>query len=642
MEDPFGLFGGVVKLGFSWELNFTCFCGFAATCSTARHLSIHLQHTKSIPRFSLNSGSPTRRPPKRKSRPIRARSPRSSSARARFFDRSNTTAIDSKLVSSWKMQASIKSGYGLQNRRLFLGVSDYGKKDSAFPVIETRLPMSKRTGCFGFRIGWASMGAKGSVESVFGSSTKFRSVRAQASEGDVEDAASAKIHVKSSGSVLPYVGVACLGAILFGYHLGVVNGALEYLAKDLGIAENAVLKGWVVSTLLAGATVGSFTGGSLADKFGRTKTFQLDAIPLTIGAFLCATAQSIEAMIIGRLLAGIGIGISSAIVPLYISEISPTEVRGTLGSVNQLFICVGILAALVAGLPLAGNPLWWRTMFGVALVPSMLLALGMTFSPESPRWLYQQGKISQAETSIRKLYGKERVVEVMSDLDAASQGSSEPEAGWFDLLSRRYRNVVSVGAALFLLQQLAGINAVVYYSTAVFRSAGVASDVAASALVGAANVFGTTIASSLMDKQGRKSLLLISFSGMAVSMLLLFLTFTWNALTSYSGTLAVLGTVLYVLSFSLGAGPVPALLLPEIFASRIRAKAVALSLGMHWISNFVIGLYFLSVVNKFGISTVYLGFACVCLLAVMYIAGNVVETKGRSLEEIELALSPAI
>ncbi|XP_022862625.1 plastidic glucose transporter 4 isoform X2 [Olea europaea var. sylvestris] len=502
--------------------------------------------------------------------------------------------------------------------------------------------MTKRSSCFGIGLDSIAMGARGNwPRSVYGSLAKARSVRAQAYEGDVEDVAPAKIQVKSSGTVLPYVGVACLGAILFGYHLGVVNGALEYLAKDLGIAENAVLQGWVVSTLLAGATVGSFTGGSLADKFGRTKTFLLDAIPLAVGAFLCATAQNIETMIIGRLLAGIGIGISSAIVPLYISEISPTEIRGTLGSVNQLFICIGILAALVAGLPLAGNPLWWRTMFGVAIIPSILLALGMAFSPESPRWLYQQGKISEAEVSIRKLNGKERVAEVMSDLDAAAQGSSEPEAGWFDLFSSRYWKVVSVGAALFLFQQLAGINAVVYYSTSVFRSAGITSDVAASALVGAANVFGTTIASSLMDKQGRKSLLLTSFAGMAVSMLLLSLTFTWKTLAPYAGTLAVLGTVLYVLSFSLGAGPVPALLLPEIFASRIRAKAVALSLGMHWISNFVIGLYFLSVVTKFGISTVYLGFASVCLLAVMYIAGNVVETKGRSLEEIERALTAA-
>ncbi|KAI8534437.1 hypothetical protein RHMOL_Rhmol10G0089600 [Rhododendron molle] len=561
------------------------------------------------------------------------------------------------------MQASayaVRGGVGLdsQKRRVLLlpGSGDFRKRSLALNNLCTT---TGRSDCFGLRLA--------SVDMEF-----------ELAQGDIEDVTPAKIQGKTSGSVLPYVGVACLGAILFGYHLGVVNGALEYLSKDLGIADNTVLQGkfhsicddncnyftllffissmdnsaiskleifgigWVVSSLLAGATVGSFTGGALADKFGRTKTFQLDAIPLVVGAFLCATAQSVQTMIIGRLLAGIGIGISSAIVPLYISEISPTEIRGTLGSVNQLFICIGILAALVAGLPLAGNPLWWRSMFGVALIPSVLLALGMAFSPESPRWLFQQGKVSQAEMAIKTLFGKERVAEVMNDFNAASQGSSEQEAGWFDLFSSRYRKVVSVGAALFLFQQLAGINAVVYYSTSVFRSVGIASDVAASALVGASNVFGTTIASSLMDKQGRKSLLITSFAGMALSMLLLSLSLTWKVLAPYSGTLAVLGTVLYVLSFSLGAGPVPALLLPEIFASRIRAKAVALSLGMHWISNFIIGLYFLSFVTKFGISSVYLGFSTVCLLAVLYIACNVVETKGRSLEEIERALNPAI
>lgn len=539
-------------------------------------------------------------------------------------------------TSTYAAKGSI--GLELQNRRVFPRFGEFRKQSSCVK----NLRVTNNTTSPGLRIGSVVMGAefgrpRTRIEAVF----RPRSIKARASGGDIEDVDVTAPQGKSSGTVLPFVGVACLGAILFGYHLGVVNGALEYLSKDLGIAENAVLQGWVVSTLLAGATLGSFTGGALADKFGRTRTFQLDAIPLAVGAFLCATAQSVQTMIIGRLLAGIGIGISSALVPLYISEISPTEIRGALGSVNQLFICIGILAALVAGLPLAGNPLWWRTMFGVAVVPSILLALGMAFSPESPRWLFQQGKISEAEKSIKTLNGKERVAEVMNDLREGLQGSSEQEAGWFDLFSGRYWKVVSVGAALFLFQQLAGINAVVYYSTSVFRSAGIASDVAASALVGASNVFGTAIASSLMDRQGRKSLLITSFAGMAASMMLLSFSFTWSALAPYSGTLAVLGTVLYVLSFSLGAGPVPALLLPEIFASRIRAKAVALSLGMHWISNFVIGLYFLSVVNKFGISTVYLGFSGVCLLAVLYIAGNVVETKGRSLEEIERALNPA-
>ncbi|KAJ6707647.1 MAJOR FACILITATOR SUGAR TRANSPORTER MAJOR FACILITATOR SUPERFAMILY-RELATED [Salix viminalis] len=515
--------------------------------------------------------------------------------------------------------------------------------------------MPRRTSCFGLRLdSSSSMGTELTSSSFFRSRPIVKAL-ASGGGGDVEEGRPIKSDEDvnyvvppqqqqgkaSTGTVLPFVGVACLGATLFGYHLGVVNGALEYLAKDLGIVENTALQGWIVSTLLAGATVGSFTGGALADKFGRTRTFQLDAIPLTIGALLCATAHSVQTMIIGRLLAGIGIGISSAIVPLYISEISPTEIRGALGSVNQLFICIGILLALVAGLPLAGNSIWWRTMFGISAVPAVLLALGMAFSPESPRWLFQQGKFSEAEKSIKTLYGKERVADVMTDLTVASQGSAEPEAGWFDLFSSRYWKVVSVGVALFFFQQMAGINAVVYYSTAVFRSAGIASDVAASALVGASNVFGTTIASSLMDRQGRKSLLITSFFGMAASMLLLSLSFTWKVLAPYSGTLAVLGTVCYVLSFSLGAGPVPALLLPEIFASRIRAKAVALSLGMHWAANFVIGLYFLSFVNKFGISSVYLGFSVICLSAVLYIAANVVETKGRSLEEIERALNAA-
>ncbi|CAK8533208.1 unnamed protein product [Lathyrus sativus] len=545
-------------------------------------------------------------------------------------------------ASSVSVKGSI---FGAQSQKGLLGFGEFRDGSVLRP---TRVCLTKNSNFCGSKLG--SLTVKSELRSgrvgfggVFVSSAKSRSFRVQASglhsDGDAEHVVPAVPLGKPSGTVLPYVGVACLGAILFGYHLGVVNGALEYLAIELGIVENTVLQGWIVSSLLAGATVGSFTGGTLADKFGRTRTFQLDAIPLAIGAYLCATAQSVQTMIIGRLLAGIGIGVTSAIVPLYISEISPTEIRGALGSINQLFICIGILVALVVGLPLAGNPLWWRTMFGIAVVPSVLLALGMAIAPESPRWLFQQGKVVEAEKAIKTLYGKERVAAVMHDLRTASQGSSEPEAGWLDLFSSRYWKVVSVGAALFLFQQFAGINALVYYSTSVFRNAGIASDVAASALVGASNVIGTAIASSLMDKQGRKSLLITSFTGMAASMLLLSLTFSWKTLAPYSGPLAVLGTVFYVLSFSLGAGPVPALLLPEIFASRIRAKAVSLALGTHWISNFVIGLSFLSVVNKFGISSVYLGFAAVCVLAVLYIAGNVVETKGRSLEAIERALS---
>lgn len=409
------------------------------------------------------------------------------------------------------------------------------------------------------------------------------SVRAQAADGEASgDVATRQSNPATTGMVLPAVGIACLGAILFGYHLGVVNGALEYISKDLGFATDAVKQGWVVSSTLAGATVGSFTGGALADNLGRKRTFQINAVPLIVGTLLSAKATSFEAMVIGRILVGVGIGVSSGVVPLYISEVSPTEIRGTMGTLNQLFICVGILLALIAGLPLGSNPVWWRTMFALATVPAVLLGLGMAYCPESPRWLYKNGKTAEAETAVRRLWGKAKVESSMADLKASSvetvKGDTQ-DASWGELFGKRYRKVVTVGMALFLFQQFAGINAVVYFSTQVFRSAGITNDVAASALVGAANVAGTTVASGMMDKQGRKSLLMGSFAGMSLSMLVLSLALSWSPLAPYSGTLAVLGTVSYILSFSLGAGPVPGLLLPEIFGARIRAKAVALSLG---------------------------------------------------------------
>jgi len=338
-----------------------------------------------------------------------------------------------------------------------------------------------------------SLGARQTHKRLLSSST-----RSQAADGELDELVATKQTGSSSrGIVLPAVGVACMGAILFGYHLGVVNGALEYIAKDLGFAADPILQGWVVSSTLAGATVGSFTGGSLADKIGCRRTFQLDAIPLLIGTLLSANAAGFQAMVIGRILVGFGIGVSSGVVPLYISEVSPTEIRGALGSVNQLSICVGILLALLAGLPLVSNPAWWRSMFLIATIPTVLLFLGMVYSPESPRWLYKQGRIAEAETSARRLWGTAKLESALADLkESNSDAGASEDAGWGDLFSRRYRKVVGVGMSLFLFQQFAGINAVVYFSTNVFRSAGIASDVAASALVGAANVVGTAVASS--------------------------------------------------------------------------------------------------------------------------------------------------
>ncbi|KAF2295311.1 hypothetical protein GH714_032546 [Hevea brasiliensis] len=436
---------------------------------------------------------------------------------------------------------SISVGSQPLNRRRLLAVcglsGGYRKSSSLSVSVSSFNNNSYMTG----RISFCGLRPADSVsmgtELVRTAFSRSRLVKALSSDGDIEEAAPIHPQTKSSGIVCRSL-VCLLGAIL-----------LDIILR------------WIVSTLLDGATVGSFTGGALADKFGRTRNFQLDAIPLIIGAFLCTTAQSI----------------------------SPTEIRGALGSVNQLFICMDSVG--ISG---------WTTI---------------------SRKPFMQGKISEAEKSIRTLYGKERVAEIMQDLAVGGQ-------------------VVSVGVALFFFQQMAGINAVVYYSTAVFRVLELHLMLQQVLLLG----HQMSLAQLWLHFNGqtrKKKSSNYKLLGMAASMLLCFVTFTWKVLAPYSGTLAVLGLFAMCCPFHL-AGPVPASLLPEIFASRIRAKAVALSLGMHWISNFFIGLYFLSVVNKFGISTVYLGFAAICLLAVLYIAGNVVETKGRSLEEIERALNPAI
>lgn len=452
-----------------------------------------------------------------------------------------------------------------------------------------------------------------------------------------------KLWSSSGDAVLPFVLTACLASVLFGYHLGVINGSLEHIAAGLGFADDTILQGWVVSSTLAGAAVGCFSGGVLADKIGRRRTFQLNAVPLLLGPLISSTSGGFEGMVLGRILAGIGIGISSAVVPLYISEIAPTEDRGALGSLNQIGINIGILLALVAGLPLADMPSWWRGMFLLAIVPAILLFLGMFKCPESPRWLVKQGKFAEAEIASRLLWGRaNKFEESIADLNTENPQAIEEDATWGELLSRRYRKVVLVGAGLFMIQQFSGINAVVFFSTAVFRGAGIKSDVAASALVGLANVIGSVVASSQMDKRGRKYLLIVSLSGMAVSMLILALSLAWRALQTFSAALAVLATISYMLAFSYGTGPVPALLLSEMFALQIRAKAMAVSLGVHWVCNVMIGLLFLRVVEKVGVSLVYLGFGAVCLTGILFVSKNVVETKGRTLEEIEREASPLL
>ncbi|CAG9466782.1 unnamed protein product [Pedinophyceae sp. YPF-701] len=435
-----------------------------------------------------------------------------------------------------------------------------------------------------------------------------------------------------AGVIVPII-ISAMGAFAFGYHLGVINGPLEVLAADLGIAGDAAKTGSIVSTVLAGAAIGSFTGGSLADSLGRKRALIANSVPLFLGAFLCATATSLNVMLAGRAIAGLGIGIASALVPLFISEVSPPSIRGALGSTNQLSICLGILGALVINVVLPATA--WRTMMGAAMVPAAVLGLGMLLlSPESPRWLQRKGRAAEAAQAAEKLWGS----------DAALQGGesgagSDSSSGSFFELFAKYRKATVIGGMLFLIQQFGGINAIVYFSSAVFSKAGVASATAASAAVGLVNVLGTVVAGGLMDKAGRVQLLSGSLLGMSACMILQALSMQVPALAPLAAPIALVGTLGYVLAFALGAGPCPALLSSEIFPARVRGSGVAWCMGVHWVTNFAIGQFFLAAVQAFGVPAVYMFFATVCAAGAAYVRAFVIETKGKSLEQIEMAMS---
>lgn len=437
----------------------------------------------------------------------------------------------------------------------------------------------------------------------------------------------------------PHALVATLVAFLFGYHMGVVNEPLESISTDLSFSGNTLAEGLVVSACLAGAFVGSLLSGWIADGFGRRKAFQLCALPMIIGASISAMTNNLEGMLLGRFLVGTGLGVGPPVSSLYVTEISPAFVRGTYGSFIQIATCLGLIGALLIGIPVKNTAGWWRVCFWVSAIPAAILALAMVFCAESPHWLYKRGRIAEAEAEFEKLLGASHVKSAMAELSKSDRGDETDSMKFSELLYGRHFRVVFIGSTLFALQQLSGINAVFYFSSTVFRSAGVSSNLA-NIFVGIANLLGSIIALVLMDKLGRKVLLLWSFSGMALAMALQVTAAGLSASGFGTLYLSVGGMLLFVFTFALGAGPVPGLLLPEILPSRIRAKAMAFCMSVHWVFNFLVGLLFLPLLEHLGRRLLYSIFGTFCLLAVVFVKRNVMETKGKTLQEIEIALLP--
>jgi MFS transporter, SP family, galactose:H+ symporter len=427
---------------------------------------------------------------------------------------------------------------------------------------------------------------------------------------------------------------AGLGGLLFGYDTGVISGAELFFKNDFTLSTFALEV--IVSGVLAGAAVGALGGGRLADIFGRRLLLIATAIIFAAGAVICAAATSPGMLIVGRIIVGLGIGLSSGTVPVYISEVSPADARGWTVSLFQLAITIGILLAYVVDYAFAKSEAW-RWMFGISLVPAAIFAIGMYFLPESPRWLVRNGDPTRARAILARIRATSNVDAELKEIEQ-SFAQSEQHGNWRDLLSPTLRPALIVGIGLAIFQQVTGINTVIYYAPLIIQSAGVSSAsgaILATAGIGAVNVLMTIVSMWLIDRIGRRPLLLTGIAGMVVTLGVLGWAFHSNVRSEALSWLAVISMMVYVASFAISLGPIFWLLIAEIYPLQVRSSSEGLAATFNWGSNLLVSLTFLTLLQGIGAPKTFWLYGLCAIGAWIFSYSLVPETKGRTLEQIE-------
>jgi SP family galactose:H+ symporter-like MFS transporter len=441
---------------------------------------------------------------------------------------------------------------------------------------------------------------------------------------------------KSSNQKFVYLAAifAALGGLLFGYDTGVISGAELFFRNEFTLSTFALEV--IVSGVLAGATIGALIGGRLADLFGRRRLLIATAIIFAAGAVLCAMANSPMTLAVGRIIVGFGIGLSSSGVPVYISEVAPANARGWQVSLFQLAITVGILLAYLVDYAFAGIQ-GWRWMFGLAVIPAAIFGAGMFFLPESPRWLLRRGQNETARAMLERIRGSKNVDAEFREIEQSV--TKAPESGRFsDLFARALRPALIVGIGLAIFQQITGINTVIYYAPLIIQSAGISSAsgaILATAGIGAVNVLMTIFSMWLIDRRGRRPLLLAGIAGMAITLAMLGIVFRMSSQSAGMAWLAVISMMAYVGSFAISLGPIFWLLISEIYPLKIRNSAEGVAATFNWGANLLVTLTFLTLVEKLGPSLTFWFYGLCAIGAGLFSYWFVPETKGRTLEEIE-------
>ena len=435
--------------------------------------------------------------------------------------------------------------------------------------------------------------------------------------------------------------VAALGGLLFGYDTGVISGALLFIRQIMSLSPT--MQGVVVAIALAGAAVGAAMAGQLSDRAGRRRVILGAGVLFVAGAVISAVAPNVILLLLGRFLVGLAIGVASMLTPLYLAEISPARDRGAIVSLNQLCITGGILVSYLVGFALAGASGGWRWMLALGALPGIILSAGMLFLPESPRWLAGHGRMRDAEAVLRHLRGTADVSGELNTLrtDIAREGRQLANAS--ELLAPRLRRPLVIGIGLAMFQQITGINTVIYFAPTIFQSAGLSSAataILATAGVGAVNVIMTIVSIRLIDRLGRRQLLFWSLGGMALTLFVLSGAFH-AGVSGQLAWVAIISVAAYVGFFAIGLGPVFWLLIAEIFPLALRGRAMSLAAVANWSFNLIVAASFLDLVGAFGSAGAFLVYAVLSVVALVFVARLVPETKGRSLEQIEDSLAAA-
>jgi sugar porter (SP) family MFS transporter len=435
-------------------------------------------------------------------------------------------------------------------------------------------------------------------------------------------------------NVIIIAATAGLAGLLFGYDTGVIAGALLQITPDFGLGSFE--SGMVVGAVPIGAVLGAWIASSRSDRYGRRSLILTAGIIFIVGAIISAISPGTFLLVLSRVVIGVAIGVASAVAPVYISEIAPPDIRGRLVTFFQLAVTIGILVAYLVGLAFANADEGWRWMLGLGAVPALALVIGIVRLPASPRWLLMVGRDEEAIAAL----GRVRTCEPDElELEIAEiQASMETHEGsWRDLLAPAVKAALVVGIGLAILQQITGINTVIYYAPTIIQETGIDSDfssILASLGVGIINVVMTVVALRLLDTRGRREMLFIGVSGISLSLFLLGLAFLLGADKTYATVMAIGSLMLFVSSFAISLGPIFWLLNAEIYPLSVRSKAASAGTMTNWFFNFLVSLTFLPLIDLLSQTGAFWFYGAIGLVTLWFCWRFVPETKGRSLEQI--------